>query len=202
MITVVGTLMGGTGKSTVVFNLGLLLVAAAKPLVLCDLEPQKTLRYAVDVRVEEGFMPSVSVFVALPKKAVGDVLFDVGLSVMNGVKAALGHANRVVIPVTPSQADVWATQQFCTIIEESTEGREKPQVLAFVNRADTHPAASENAETQDALRQIPGLTVLDHMLSQRLAFRRSFSEGLGVFEMEPRGKAATELNILAETLFA
>ncbi|MFC1673226.1 AAA family ATPase [Pseudomonadota bacterium] len=202
MITVVGNLKGGTGKSTVVFNLALWLAAAEKPLMLCDLDPQKTLRDAVDVRFEEGFAPSVSVFGALPKKAEGDVIVDVGLSDMGAVKNALGHANRVVIPVTPSQADVWATQQFVSIIEESTQGREKPEVLAFVNRADTHPSAYENAETQDALRLIPGLTVLDHMLSQRMAFRRSFSEGLGVFELEPRGKAATELNTLAETLFA
>lgn len=202
MITVVGNLKGGTGKSTVVFNLGLWLAAAQKPLLMCDLDPQKTLRDAIDVRSEEGHMPSVSVFGAIPDTDDGDVLIDVGLSDMVAVEKALGHANRVVIPVTPSQADVWATQQFVTIIEESAQGPEKPEVLAFVNRADTHPSAYENAETQDALRQIPGISVLDLMLSQRMAFRRSFSEGLGVFEMEPGGKAATELNTLAETLFA
>jgi len=202
MITVVGNLKGGTGKSTVVFNLALWLAANDKPQILCDLDPQKTLRDAVEVRREEGYTPTVSVLDALPKNATGNVLVDVGLSDMAAVKNALGQAHRVVIPVTPSQADVWATQQFLTIINESTKNGQKPEVMAFVNRADTHHAATENAETQDALRSIPGLTVLDHMLSQRLSFRRSFSEGMGVFEMEPRGKAAMELNFLAKTLFA
>ncbi|HEY9079512.1 AAA family ATPase [Magnetovibrio sp.] len=202
MITVVGNLKGGTGKSTVVFNLALWLANADHPVVLCDLDPQNTLRDAIDVRVEEGYEPTVSVFGTIPKKGSENVLVDIGLSDMASARTALGRADRVLIPVTPSQADVWATQQFLAIIEESTRASaKKPEVLCFINRADTHPAATENAETQEVLKQIPGLAVLDQCLSQRMAFRRSFSEGLGVFELEPRGKAALELNALAETLY-
>jgi len=202
MITVVGNLKGGTGKSTVVFNLALWLANAKQSVVLCDLDPQNTLRDAVDVRVEEGYEPIVSVFGTIPKKSSGNVLIDIGLSDMDAARAALGRADRVLIPVTPSQADVWATQQFLAIIEESTRAKaKKPEVFTFINRADTHPAATENVETQDVLKQIPGLEVLDQYLSQRMAFRRSFSEGLGVFELEPRGKAALELNALAKTLY-
>lgn len=202
MITVVGNLKGGTGKSTVTFNLALWLASAGRGVVLCDLDPQNTLRDAIDVRVELGHSPTVSVFGALPKNSDVEVIVDIGLSDMAAAKGALSRANRVLIPVTPSQADVWATQQFLNIIEESTLGRPKPTVVAFLNRADTHPASSENDETQEVLRTIPGLGVLHQYLSQRMAFRRSFSEGLGVFELEPQGKAAIELNALAETLFA
>ena len=202
MKTVVGNLKGGTGKSTVAFNLALWLANMARPVVLCDLDPQNTLRDAVDVRVEEGHMPTVSVFGSIPKQADGDVIIDVGLSNMEAVRVALGRADRVLIPVTPSQADVWATQQFLDIIDDSTKGGKRPGVITFLNRADTHPAATENAETQGVLQEIPGMTVLDNKLSQRMAFRRSFSEGMGVFELEPRGKAAIELNALAEALFA
>lgn len=202
MITVVGNLKGGTGKSTVVFNLALWLANADHSVVLCDLDPQNTLRDAIDVRVEEGYEPTVSVYGSIPKKSKGNVLIDIGLSDMDAARSALGRADRVLIPVTPSQADVWATQQFLAIIEESTRAKgKKPEVLCFINRADTHPAATENVETQEVLRQIPGLDVLDQSLSQRMAFRRSFSEGLGVFELEPRGKAALELNALAKTLY-
>ena len=202
MITVVGNLKGGTGKSTVVFNLALWLANADHSVVLCDLDPQNTLRDAIDVRVEEGYEPTVSVYGSIPKKSKGNVLIDIGLSDMDAARSALGRADRVLIPVTPSQADVWATQQFLAIIEESTRAKDKkPEVLCFINRADTHPAATENIETQEVLRQIPGLDVLDQSLSQRMAFRRSFSEGLGVFELEPRGKAALELNALAKTLY-
>ncbi len=39
-------------------------------------------------------------------------------------------------------------------------------------------------------------------LVQRLAFRRSFSEGLAAFELERGGKAAAELDALARAVFA
>ena len=38
-------------------------------------------------------------------------------------------------------------------------------------------------------------------MGQRTAFRRSFSEGLAVFEMERKGKASAEFNRLAEALY-
>ena len=202
MRMMVGNLKGGTGKSTVAFNLALWLANMSRPVVLCDLDPQNTLRDVVDVRVEEGHTPTVSVFGSIPKNVDGDVIIDVGLSKMDAVKKALNNCDRVLIPVTPSQADVWATQQFMNIIDESTKGSKRPEVFTFLNRADTHPGSVENSETRAVLREIPGLSVLDMNLSQRMVFRRSFSEGLSVFELEPRGKAAAELNLLAETLFA
>ena len=86
------------------------------------------------------------------------------------------------------------------LIADATGGK-PPRMMAFINRADTHPASRENEEAEEALGQLEGLTVLSTRLSQRMAFRRSFSEGLAVFEMEPRGKAAAELLALAQTAF-
>lgn len=201
MITVVGNLKGGTGKSTVAFNLGLWLVARRRGLQLCDLDPQGTLRDAAEVRAEEGFQPPLPVLDKLPAKVQNEILVDVGLSGADAMNDALMRASRVVIPVAPSQADIWSTQRFIDmILKLHTKGR-KVDILAFLNRADTHPAARENQEAIDALKQIKGVTVLKPRLAQRMAFRRSFSEGLGVFEMEPRGKAAKELEALARAIF-
>ncbi len=49
---------------------------------------------------------------------------------------------------------------------------------------------------------LPGIdVVLPHRLRMRTSFRRSLSEGLTVFEMWPRGKAAEELRTLAKVLY-
>ncbi|MEZ5722256.1 MAG: hypothetical protein R3D59_11855 [Paracoccaceae bacterium] len=45
------------------------------------------------------------------------------------------------------------------------------------------------------------MIALPQKLVQRMAFRRSFSEGLAAFELEPGGKAAAELDDLAQALF-
>lgn len=200
MITVVGNLKGGTGKSTVVFNLAMWLLDRGTKVEVCDLDPQATLRDVADLRAEEGFEPMLPVAGGLPaKKVQGELLIDIGTSNMEAMREALSKADRIVIPVSPSQADVWSTQRFLEMIREASKKR--PQLFAFVNRADTHPTARENEETEAALRLLDGLTVLPVRLAQRVVFRHSFSEGLAVFELEPSGKASQELAALAEAVY-
>ena len=200
MITVVANLKGGTGKSTVAFNLALWLAEKGGKVSVCDLDPQATLTDVIEVREEDGIEPPLKRLDTLPARATGEVIVDIGMTDMLAVHDALGRCHQVVIPVTPSQADVWSTQQFLAIIAEHA-GARKPKVMAFVNRADPHPHSRENAEAFEALASLGGVAVLDARLTQRLAFRRSFSEGLAVFELEPSGKAAAELDILARAVF-
>ena len=199
MITVVGNLKGGTGKSTIAFNLALWLLDKGNKVAVYDLDPQATLRDVAELRSEEGFEPFLSVAETLPEHDKGEMLIDIGVSNMTGLNEALARADQVIIPVSPSQADVWSTQRFLEIIRATST--KAPTLYAFINRADTHPAARENAETEMALRQLGGLEVLPVRLAQRIVFRHSFSEGLAVFELEPSGKASQELTALAEAVY-
>ena len=207
MITVIGNLKGGTGKSTVTFNIAVWLATAGRDVRLFDLDPQKTLSDVVEVRTEEGVATALSVahdaeeLPALRKKRAGpEVLVDVGVSDMNAVRAALALADRVLIPVQPSQADIWSTQRFQKLVSEAV-GRRKPAMLGFINRADTHHQVRETEEAEEALQALPGIDWLGVRLYQRTAYRRSFSEGLAVFEMGPSSKSAREVMKLARKLY-
>jgi chromosome partitioning protein len=48
---------------------------------------------------------------------------------------------------------------------------------------------------------LPNIRFIKPRLSQRTLFRRSFSEGLAVFELDPRGKGAKEFYALAASLY-
>ncbi len=202
MLTLYANFKGGTGKSTVVFNMAMWRLEQGHDVTVCDLDPQKTVTDVALIRTEEGYDPPLDVVNALPAKPKGDWLIDVGVSDMAQVEGAIHACDRIVIPVTPSQADVWATQRFLEIIKKARGRRRMPRISAFINRADPHPRSRENAETLEALNHLKGLTVLDAKLVQRLAFRRSFSEGLAVSEMEPSSKAAQELEALAALIYA
>lgn len=201
MQTLVANFKGGTGKSTVVFNLAVWLTASGRKVKIYDLDPQATVTDTAEIREDMGFEPLLDVSDSLPARPRGEGLIDVGLSDTDAMRAAIRAANRIVIPVSPSQADIWATQHFLEIIAEERQGKKEIPVLGFVNRADPHPRSRENAETFAALRLLPGIKPMKTKLVQRLAFRRSFSEGLAAFELEPGGKAAAELNALARAIF-
>lgn len=203
MLTLYANLKGGTGKSTVVFNMAMWRVAQGKSVTVCDLDPQRTVSDVAAIRAEDGIEPTLKVVNELPEngKARGDWLIDVGTSDMDAVRAAISMCSQIIIPATPSQADIWATQRFLEIVKEERAGGKMPTIKAFINRADTHPLSRENAETLEALETLSHIKALPAMLAQRLAFRRSFSEGLAVFEMEPSGKAAQELDALASAIY-
>jgi chromosome partitioning protein len=202
MLTLYANFKGGTGKSTIVFNMGVWLAARGHAVTICDLDPQRTVTDVAEIRDEMGYTPTLAITHALPDRGrtSGEWLADVGLSDTEAMRAAIRAAGRIVVPVTPSQADIWATQHFLEIIAEERDGGDRPEVLGFVNRADPHPQSRENAETMAALAALGGIKALRPRLVQRLAFRRSFSEGLAPFELEPGGKAAAELDKLARAI--
>jgi len=207
MITVIGSLKGGSGKSTLAFNLAVWLALAEQEVLAIDADPQRTLSDVVEVREEEGYEPRFSVadasVLANRRKlnTFDEVLIDVGTADMDSLRKAVSLADRIIVPVPPSQADVWSTQRFLRLIE-STIKEHKPMVQGFVNRADTHAAVRESDEAAAALVALPGLKFIKARLGQRTGFRRSFSEGLAIFELDPRGKGAQEFQALAAVLYA
>ncbi|MCB1798248.1 MAG: ParA family protein [Gammaproteobacteria bacterium] len=208
MITVIGSLKGGSGKSTVTFNLAIWLAMAERNVAVIDADPQATLTDVLEVRREERFQPMVERLDSAQMEDRGnllaeheEILIDVGTASMENLKLAVMIADRLLVPVPPSQADIWSTQRFLRFVD-SVVGKRKPEILGFINRADTHHAVRESDEAAAALVSLPGIRHLKPRLSQRTVYRRSFSEGLAVFEQEPRGKGAAEWNALAAVLYA
>ena len=205
MVTIIGSLKGGSGKSTVTFNLAVWLAMADVNVQLVDADPQATLADVVDVRMEEGFDPPLRVgdksdLTPDRLNAADETLIDVGTSDMDAMRRALELCDRVVVPVPPSQADIWSTQRYIHLV--SSTQRDKPaEIVGFINRGDTHHAVRETNEAAAALVSLPGIKFLKPRLSQRTVFRRSFSEGLAVFELDPRGKGSREFFSLAAALY-
>ena len=205
MITVIGSLKGGSGKSTVTFNLAIWLAMGDVDVEVIDLDPQATLRDVAEVREEEGYKPTISVkgkkFLEKEKlNNAGEVLIDIGTADLETMKKGLGLADRIVVPVPPSQADIWSTQRFIQFVR-SLGISEQVQIYGFINRGDTHHAVRETDEAAAALVSLPGIKFLKPRLSQRTIFRRSFSEGLAVFELNPKSKGTKEFNSLCAKLY-
>ncbi|MCW8847787.1 MAG: AAA family ATPase [Sedimenticola sp.] len=205
MITVVGSLKGGSGKSTVTFNLAVWLAMAEVDVQVVDLDPQATLRDVAEVRDEEGYRPKISVkgkkYLDIDKlRRADEVLIDIGTADIEMMKQAIRYADRILVPVPPSQADIWSTQRFIQFVNSVTDGH-SPEIIGFINRGDTHHAVRETDEAAAALVTLPGMKFIKPRLSQRTIFRRSFSEGLAVFELNQRGKGAKELSSLCAKLY-
>jgi chromosome partitioning protein len=205
MITVIANLKGGTGKSTVTFNLAVWLCSQGRKITVIDLDPQQTLTDVAALRQDEGVAPPIPVQPGplpgvSPLRHAEETLIDVGTADLESFKQALLIADRILIPVTPSQADVWSTQRFVQFLYKTTNGC-PPESITFINRADTNKAIMASDEAAAALTALPGVELIPQRLSDRMVFRDSFSEGLAVFELEPRSVGSREFEALAKAVF-
>ncbi len=205
MITVVGNLKGGTGKSTVAFNLSIWVATNRNVYtIVYDLDPQATLTDALEIRAEDGYTPRITPISKVDRLGEEgentEVIVDIGMSDMDAMKKAVSIADRVLVPIAPSQADVWSTQRFLKLVKEA-RGSKPIEVLGFMNRADTHTAVRETDEAFEALKTLPLIKMIEPRLFQRTIYRRSFSEGMAVFELDARSKAADEVNALGNALY-
>lgn len=204
MIRVVGNLKGGTGKSTLAFNLSVWAAEKVKDVVLFDLDPQKTLTDVVEVRCEEEFHPRLPIPLSAEDLSKSDwrsakhVVMDVSASDMGALEIAVSMADQLILPVAPSQADIWSTQRFLKKIEPLIPSH--CQIYGVMNRADTHHLVVETQEAEEAMDTLGRLERVPQRLYQRTAYRRSFSEGLAVFEMPGADKARNEFLALAKWL--
>jgi len=206
MITLIANYKGGSGKSTLAFNFSIWLKAKDENVKVVDLDPQKTLSDVCNIRLEDEVEPVINVESNINDLAsyaldnTLNVLVDVGVSDMESMKKAIVLADKIVIPVPPSQPDVWATHRFIKIINE-IRGDPKPLIMAFINRADTHKDVRESDEAEEALRTISSIKVLTQRLCQRTIFRRTLSEGMAVFELDKNSKGAAEFEQLSQAVF-
>lgn len=211
MILLVGNLKGGTGKSTISFNLAVWSAYQSRRTLLIDTDPLHTIASLLQVRKEEGHQPVIYSLVAEESQVqeevdrvadlFDDVIVDIAAGDIAGFRAALKAADKVLIPLLPGQADVWALDDVMALIDEARQLKPDMPVMAVINKADTNASVRETQETEEALAQVEGLTIAPVRIGYRVLMRRSLTEGLGVAEWAPRSSAAKEIDILARTVF-
>lgn len=203
---VVANLKGGSGKSTIAFNLAVFLAQRGREVDLVDLDPQKTLTDLVAVRTELDVEPLLDPPATTAKRRASSVwtIVDVGAADLDGMFGAIGLADLVLVPVLPGQADVWATERHLTSIDAVRP--DHCAVRLFLNRADPGEQTRETREAGEALTELArrrqSTALLPTRLSSRVAFRRSLSEGAAVFELDRKSKATEEFEALAAAIFA
>lgn len=209
MIILVGNLKGGTGKSTIAFNMGVWSAYQTRKTLLIDADPLHTISNLIVVREEEEHTPSLYSIVAKEadiqkevertRDLFDDIIVDIAAGDKVGFEAALKVADKVIMPLLPGQADVWALHDGLDIVRNT---KPEIEVMAVINKADTNPMIRETQETEAAIRQLEGITLAPTSIGYRVLMRRSLTEGLGVGEWAPRSRAASEINHLAQTVFA
>ncbi|WP_347920250.1 ParA family protein [Paracoccus marcusii] len=186
---------GGVGKSTIARSLAVAAVRDGLSVLIIDMDSQQSVSQWAERR--EGDMPVVvfSTENELPKKlaqakSVADlVIIDTPPARSTEAPAAVEVADLVLIPTTP---DVEPLEQMPRTLR-LCRGFSRP-VFAVVNMANpTGPA--EVVYTREVIEAM-GAKIAPVVLHRRKAHRDASASGQTVQEVDPKGKAATEVDNL------
>ena len=206
-IIAVANLKGGAGKSTIAVNLAGEL-AVKRTVVLVDADAQGTSVYwstagRLPFPVEP--MPFESAKDAKrwgPKVLEIDmadyVVIDCPPHVGGATEAALGIADLVLVPVTPSGADLASTLKALDLLHEIRDAREDggPACLIVPSKVDSRTALGR--EIEEVLSQFD--EPVSPPVHQRVAFVESFGQGQWVGDFQPEGPAHQDIIELASVV--
>jgi chromosome partitioning protein len=173
---------GGSGKTTLAANLALGF-AAGRRVAILDTDPQGSLgRWFMTRRERLGERAGL----AFRTASAWGARFEAKMGIDG--KPAIECADLVVVPVTPSKVDLWATEPTLAMAAQ-----EKKPVLIVVNRA--APRARLTADIAAAAGELGG-RLARTMIGNRILFAETLGEGAGVADRAPNGPAAQEIAAL------
>lgn len=189
---------GGAGKTTLAANLAVAFSRDGLSVALLDTDPQGSLGRWFMTRHEKGdpgmefsTASAWGVSYELDKlKRSADVIFlDTPPKVDSDLKPALRASDLVIVPVTASHVDLWATSDVLDLA-----GREGAEIMIVLNRAKAGTRVT--GEVEAALSEL-GVARAETVVGHRVAYAETLGQGKGVLE---RGKGAwtTEIDALAQ----
>jgi chromosome partitioning protein len=200
MIITVGNTKGGVGKTTIAVNLAVEAVREGKKVLLVDTDPQgssmafRAEREQDDIRavalVSDKLHKDIKEFSA----AFDWIVIDAGGRDNAVFRSAVAACDLFLLPVLPSQFDVWAAEDAISAFKEIQPFNDMIGRIVL-NMVRSNTIAS--SEAQEALAAYQNdMPLLSERLHNRVAYKASISNGQGVAEYEPSGKAAEDIRSL------
>ncbi|WP_103336089.1 ParA family partition ATPase [Pseudotabrizicola formosa] len=193
---------GGSGKTTLSVNLAVELVRRGVSVALLDTDPQGSLGRWFMARRERLGDPGMDLSTASAwgvgyeceklRKTHDIVIIDTPPKIDADLRPALREATLVLIPVSASHVDLWATDGVLDLA-----ARESRPVMIVLNRCKAGTRLGE--EVANAAGDLA--EVAEARLGQRVAYAETMGNGLAVAEVG-KSPASGEIAALATEVMA
>ena len=211
-IILIGGEKGGTGKTTLAVNLAALRALQGRDVLLIDTDIQASASYWAQSRDEAGTQPRVACIQKFGKglqtevrdlaKRYQDLIIDAGGRDSLELRAALVIAERVYIPIQPSQFDIWTLGRMDDLVKTAQGFNPELQARVVISRASTNPSVNEVAEARNLLADFEHVRLSSAVIRDRIAYRKAARDGLSVEELKPTdSKAGEEMQALFQEVF-
>ena len=206
MVITVGNQKGGVGKTTIATNLACLFAQNHKVLLI-DADTQQSSADFHAIRLENDSLPQFTC-VSITKPTIhkdiknftdfDPIIIDVGGRDNAVFRSSILAADHLIIPVTPSQYDVWATEETFNVLEEARIVKDSVAHVLFNQVIPNTKIAKEVHNVLQEKSEQYNLTIMQSILCSRIAFKEAVSSGISVVEKTKNSKAGKEMKEVFE----
>lgn len=204
---------GGSGKSTIIYNLAInyAINHLKEKILLIDADPQKTIINYNFLRLESSKNKVIDIsykvsnelknFLESKKelKNYNHIFIDTGGRDSKEMRIAFALSDIIIIPVIPSQTDIFTFEKMINLANLAKEMNKNLKVFILISRASPNPFLKNKIDelkkfidenTQDFIK------LLNVIIYEREIYKNSVSEGLAVTELKKDEKAQEEIKKL------
>ena len=195
---------GGVGKTTLSVNLAASLARTGARLLLIDVDPQGSALDWAAAREGESLFSVIGFPRATIHKEIGKIgqgydhiIIDGPPRVTDLARSAIMASDVVLIPVQPSPYDIWSVDEIVKLTEEARVYRDNQKVTFVINRKIANTIIGRDVREALANYSIPTMTAA---VTQRVIYAEAVAQGQAVYELDPNGPAAAEIEAVTNEL--
>lgn len=219
MIYLFGVEKGGVGKSTLAINISTLLALSGNKTVLVDMDKQSNAYNWCVRRKETGTLstfPCIRLTRHHVEEPVGqnlvhrilelqseytDIVLDAGGQDSVELRSAMVVCDKQIIPLNASQFDAETIPVMSELVDQVQVANPELDAKVVVTMASTNIHDRETQELIAVVEMFDNLGLIQTVIHNRIAFRRTLKDGRSVIEADPNDyKAANEIKLAFEEI--
>ena len=195
---------GGTGKTTLAIHLAMGFIKFHNlKVAVVDTDPQGSLGQWFMIRSENNIknenlnFKTASLWGAKYesvnlKKEHDIVIIDTPPKIESDARPAIEASDIVLIPMTPSHVDFWATEAIIDIAKKANK-----KIMIQINRANQR--SKQIIKTNDYIKTL-NVPAINTIIGNRQIYASSMGEGKTAIEKQRKGSAVDEIKKLTEQI--
>ena len=195
---------GGTGKTTLAVHLALSFIKYHSFKVgIIDTDPQGSLGKWYMVRSENNISDENLTFKTASlwgaqyesktlKKDHDIIIIDTPPKIESDARPSIEASDLVLIPMTPSHVDFWATEPIIEIAKKANK-----KIMIQINRANQR--SKQIIKTNDYIKSL-NVPAVETIIGNRQIYASSMGEGKTAIEKQRKGNAVEEIKQLTEQI--
>lgn len=208
-VVLIGSLKGGTGKTTIALQLATFFAGEGVDVMLLDADPQGSAAKFIERRNDAGIEPRIhcasangNIYATVRdlEQRYGLILVDTGGFSNRELHTGALAADLLYVPLRASQVDLETMPEMIqNVVVPARDRNPDLRTYVLISQGPTNPMINETELARQAISEFDGIHLSSVVIRERKTYRDQTILGLGVVE-GANAQAKAEIQLLGQEI--